>query len=108
VYYKVACFLEDFAKYDGALNIFSEALLHYTNAAQNMAVAKTNYAIARIYSTLGRYQEAEQAMLQTLEVYARGPLAHLLFFCIASSSSYSSHTPVVMSLDTPLADTQTL
>lgn len=71
VYYKVASFLEDSAKFDGSLRVFKEALVHYTNAAQNLAVAKTTYAIARIHSTLGNYDEAEKAMRETLVVYAR-------------------------------------
>jgi len=71
VFYRVGSFFEEFAKYEGAIKVLKQARYQYLTSSQPMEVAKTDYAISRVLITLARFEEAEQVLLKTQDMYEK-------------------------------------
>jgi hypothetical protein len=76
--YRVACFLEEIAKYKAAEDILHSALRNYQNESQTLEVAKCHYTIGRVCYYLARYVDSETRLQQSKELYVPLPFSSLL------------------------------
>ena len=62
LYFKVASFLEEIAKYEGAIKIYGQSRNYYTISSQNLAVAKVDECVARIALIQAHFKQAEATL----------------------------------------------
>lgn len=83
MYFKVASFLEEIAKYEGAVKVYSQSRQYYMISSQNLAVAKVDECVARIALLQAHFKEAEA----TLE--------KVLLFLFIPHTKFRAGTPLV-------------
>jgi len=71
LYFQVGRFLVNMAKYEGATLVFKKARNVYNVGSQNLSVAKTDKAIARLMVFLAKYKEAEELFTKCMTLYIR-------------------------------------
>eukprot|EP01126_Amoeba_proteus_P034137 TRINITY_DN3386_c0_g2_i2.p1 TRINITY_DN3386_c0_g2~~TRINITY_DN3386_c0_g2_i2.p1 ORF type:complete len:914 (+),score=231.48 TRINITY_DN3386_c0_g2_i2:208-2742(+) len=71
LFYKVASFLEEIAKFDGALKIYAQSRHYYTISSQNLFVAKVDESVANVALIQAKFSEAEATLEKALHLYIR-------------------------------------
>eukprot|EP01125_Pyxidicula_operculata_P008164 TRINITY_DN275_c3_g1_i1.p1 TRINITY_DN275_c3_g1~~TRINITY_DN275_c3_g1_i1.p1 ORF type:complete len:1833 (-),score=537.60 TRINITY_DN275_c3_g1_i1:60-5486(-) len=69
--FRVGCFLEDIAKFEGAEQVFQISRRHYSNESQTIEVAKCDYSLGRVYYGLARYVDSEKKLLESKELFIK-------------------------------------
>jgi len=69
--YRVACFLEEIAKYNAAEEILHSALRNYQNESQTLEVAKVHYTLGRVFYALARYVDCQHRLEQSRDLFLK-------------------------------------
>eukprot|EP01132_Coremiostelium_polycephalum_P008646 gene8646-10643_t len=71
IWFRVGCFLEELAQYDGSEALYLKARELYINNSQNIDAANVDRSLGRMYHTMGKHDQAEAKFKQALTIFTK-------------------------------------